>query len=102
MKNKIAFIFIILYSCSNCYEYTIDLDFKGIVIEKKEDMNNHAYPSFIIGESSKKTSFGGVPFYDLYDTIEVGDSIIKKHGSLDFKIIRRDSIINYHPICYKN
>lgn len=92
---------VICCSCSNCYEYTIRLDFTGLIVDKKEDLNNHAYPSFEIKQDSVKKSFGGVSFYDLYDLVDIGDSLIKKSGSLDFKIVKKDTIIYYLPNCSK-
>lgn len=38
-------------------------------------------------------------FPDLYDYSTVGDKLVKDSLSLEFKLIKKDTVITFHPIC---
>jgi hypothetical protein len=99
MKKILVIISFFVISCSNCHEYTSNLQFSGIVIKKEKDYNNHAYPTNTVSEKTKDKSFGGACFYMLYNLIDVGDSLLKEQGNLDFKIIKKDTVLIYRIPC---
>jgi hypothetical protein len=70
-----------------------ELDFSGLIIKKDLDSDNHMYPFIDVQDSTKHISHIFIIFKQetLWDNLNVKDKIIKRPGSLDFKITR-DSI----------
>lgn len=98
----LTFFSISFFSCSTCtdhYEEHRPLKIKGMIIKKFRN-KNHAIRTFEF--KKEKKSFYYAIFYDipgLWDHAEVGDSLIKAAGSLEYKLVKPDTVLYFYPEC---
>lgn len=89
--------------CIRLRETYINMEYKGLIMQKFEDMENQALPTLtIISEKKQSKTFGGFrETSGLYNYSQVGDSIIKEKGSLKVQILRadKDTIFNLDFNC---
>lgn len=70
-------------------------EFHGVITKKIMDYNRHASTFIIINDTGK---FEVV--FSLYDSLKTGDSIYKKRGETQFRIIRHGVKHSYYPVLY--
>lgn len=89
--------------CIRLRETYINMEYKGLIMQKFEDMENQALPTLtIINEKKQSKTFGSFrETSGLYNYSQVGDSIIKEKGSLKVQILRadKDTIFNLDFNC---
>lgn|SRR5690554_1291079 len=89
--------------CIRLRETYINMEYKGLIMQKFEDMENQALPTLtIISEKKQSKTFGSFrETSGLYNYSQVGDSIIKEKGSLKVQILRadKDTIFNLDFNC---
>jgi hypothetical protein len=89
--------------CIRIGEMYVNMEYKGLIKQKFEDMENHALPTLtIINEGKQSKTFGSFrETSGLYNYSQVGDTIIKERGSLIVKILRvdKDTIFNLDFNC---
>mgnify|MGYP005992288091 CR=1 FL=1 len=78
-------------------------EFKGKVLKKYIDKNNHQNKTLIVEENSdEKTVILNADIGGIYEYISIGDSVSKNMGEL-FVLVNRnktDTIINFKFRCY--
>jgi len=93
---------IYVISCSTCikhYEGHQSIEVNGMIIKKFRN-ENHAIRTFELQKEGKQFSYA--IFYDipgLWDHSEVGDSLIKPAGSLEYKLVKPDTVLYFYPEC---
>jgi len=61
---------------------------------------NHATPTLIISNDSvHKREIGVHALEELYNNTTVGDSIMKAQGSLEFRLVKKDTVLSFYPMC---
>lgn len=89
--------------CIRLRETYINMEYKGLIMQKFEDMENQALPTLtIISEKKQSKTFGSFrETSGVYNYSQVGDSIIKEKGSLKVQILRadKDTIFNLDFNC---
>lgn len=90
----------LLGSCSYCSQYIAPLDFKGVVVSKYIGSYKHT-PVIIVNANGDEIKFGpdGGDTLALYRHIQIGDSLIKRKGSYEFKVIRNGESKSYTMNC---
>lgn len=64
-------------------------DFKGIVLSKYNDQNEHLHPVLELSNNYLRIIIQ-MDKSNFYSFVELGDSLIKKKGSLNIRLIRKD------------
>lgn len=77
--------------------YTSKKELSGIIVKKFLDPQNHDGREIELSDGNTFTLINGLA--DLWEVIEVGDSIHKTIGSLEFAIYRSDTVIKMLPNC---
>lgn len=88
--------------CLDIKEKYLNIEYKGIVVRKFEDKENHAIPTLIIREKNQEKIFSTFrDFGGLYAYAQIADSIIKEKGTLEVRIVRdkNDTTINMDFNC---
>jgi hypothetical protein len=78
-------------------------EFKGKVLKKYIDKNNHQNKTLIIKDNgNEKTVFMNADIGGVFEYISIGDSVSKNKGELFVLVNRKkiDTIINYKFRCY--
>lgn len=93
------------YSKGNCSAFYNDINkqYEGIVVDKYLNERNHMNETIILDNGGKHTinSFDKTSFYD---SISIGDMVIKNKGSLKYFLIKQsDTLVfeNKEPDCDK-
>ncbi|PZF71870.1 hypothetical protein [Taibaiella soli] len=73
------------------YNFTIDSLFR--------DPKNHTVPTIVYTQNGKKRLLGLFDIDDLYNAAEVGDSVSKASGQLEYKLFKKDTILSFYPFC---
>ena len=102
----IFFVILSIIICNSCAtnpkkyynHYVKGLSIKGLVIKKYLDRNHHMYPIIRLRDSAGLWDYNPVRFYQLYETVQKGDSIMKQKGSLEYRIYRSDTVIKLYPV----
>lgn len=77
-----------LNSAVNAYRMK---EYNGVVIDKFIDRDEHNFKKIIVNEDNmKKTLLFNIETSGIFDYFEVGDSIIKRNGSLQVRVLRHD------------
>jgi hypothetical protein len=78
----------------------------GRVLQKYVDTKNHNYQTAVFSgmDGYQQGSMIFSPeFYDMFDLINVGDSVIKRKNTIYYRVIfkatGRDTIFPFHSIC---
>ncbi|HEY9000685.1 MAG TPA: hypothetical protein VIM89_04995 [Mucilaginibacter sp.] len=78
----------------------------GRVLQKYVDAKNHNYQTVVfsgINGYQQGSMIFSPEFYDMFDLINVGDSVIKKKSTIYYKVIfkasGKDTIFPFHSIC---
>jgi hypothetical protein len=95
-------VIIAISGCYNCKRV-----FEGIRKEKWQYHidtlyvnSDHANLTFIVSSKSEHHVLLGVDeLKNLFDHASVGDSIYKEIGSLEFKLIKKDTMMSFYPEC---
>jgi hypothetical protein len=88
----------ILTNCDcECWAKTkvINYDFHGTVIKKYVKPNSHGTVAVLLDNNEEID----LTFYDIFDTIQTNDYIIKQRGSLKHWLIRNNDTILFYPTC---
>jgi hypothetical protein len=103
MKNKLAYLILVITICFNCCKDQANncmslpnlqdkqKSIKGI-IDSFYNSNDHGRPIILIKTSKESTSFGPSYFLDhsFFTEYELGDSLIKRAGFMDVILIKQD------------
>jgi len=101
MRKIINTIFIFTFwSCNNCYDYkrhVESLDYKFMITEKSKD---NRYIEFR-GYDRKKNNiiFNEGEVWGIYDSVAIGDTLLKKKGEADLVLIKKDTTIVFPFMC---
>ena len=96
--KMVSHIFL-LGSCSYCERYINPLEFKGIVTGKYIGSYKNT-PVIIVNSNGDDIKLGpGRDTLALYSHLQIGDSLIKKKGSYEFKVIRNGETKSYTMNC---
>jgi hypothetical protein len=71
-----------------------------MVIVEKYQTNNHAEPVLEI-LNAKGENVGGAYFQllRLWDAAQIGDSVYKAPGSIEYDLIKPDTTLSFYPVC---
>lgn len=105
MKSVMYFVLSIIASGCGCYEYARSLRenikplaLKGEVFNTFIDSSDRMTPKVIL----KNGDTSDIYSYEMYHSLERGDSIIKESGSLKYILKRRNEPLKeYYPQCDK-
>lgn len=90
---------LISFDCEGYYKKQRKVFFQGTVI-KKYRSNNHDTPTLGFRNQNGTVVEGGfTQLGDLWDSAEVGDSIYKALNSLEYRLIKIDTVLSYYPEC---
>lgn len=90
------FIFTCIFfiGCQNCREY-VNKEFRPkrhhFTITNKYLTNSRFVTIVGTGSDNKPDTFREVGYYDLLDSAEIGECLLKEHGKTDVILIRKDS-----------
>jgi hypothetical protein len=103
MKHLIVLsVWIILATgCYDCYDHANE--FKKVnfqIILKKKFIKQYKVTCFEgVDFEGKRAFFEDVGFNDVYEIVQIGDTLIKVSGSADIKICKKDTCIINHRYC---
>ena len=91
---------LLLYACSYCSQHIAPLDFKGVVKAKYFGPYKNL-PIIVVDSDDKEIMFGpkGRDTLSLYTHLQIGDSLIKRKGYYDFKVVRNGIVYWYTMKC---
>lgn len=70
--------------------YKVD-EFSGIITDKFIDKNEHNYKKIIIGKNNtQRVVLFDTETNDIFDFFMINDSVVKKKGSLEIRVMRKD------------
>jgi|GEM_PF-2147135 len=101
-KMPLVTILIIFIGCNNCEKVWKETkDEKWLYrIDSMYISKSHATPMLVISSNSVyKKEIGVYALQDLYNNAAIGDTILKEQGSLEFKLIKRDTALSFYPMC---
>ena len=95
----IIIIILVFHQCRikdhKCYaqSYGLAENFSGVVLDKFADSTNHNFDAIIIRNNEKdiKSYLFDGDITSLYETIQIGDSLVKKEGDLSLMVYRNKS-----------
>lgn len=97
---KLLFFIILFSACNTCYDikrHIESLDYKFVITEKSKD---NRYVEFIGYDRKKnKIVFNEVIVWDIYDSVEIGDTLYKPKGTADLTLIKKDTTIVFEYMC---
>ena len=96
---SIAGLFSGCFNCEKFHESLRKDRFYGVIV-KKYKTNNHAEPMLEI-LNAKGENVGGAYFelLSLWDAAQIGDSVYKAPGSIEYNLIKPDTTLSFYPIC---
>jgi hypothetical protein len=65
-------------------------------ITKKQKQNNKFIIFKGIENSGKKADFEEPEFWDVFNSVEIGDTLVKELGKTEIKIIKKDTVLIFH------
>ena len=100
-KKILLFLFVIFFSsCYTCYDVKRQYEpfsCRFMVIEKSKD---NRFLEFNGSDSKKKhVNFKIGQHWDIYDSVEVGDTLLKKTGETDLILIKKDTTLVFPLMC---
>lgn len=97
----IAAVILIWYLTKTCDQihatYTAPRHINAVVIRKFRETYNHNSRVIELGNGEKFTLKNGL--LNLWDSIEIGDSLSKLSGSLEFTLYKDDTVLTFIPDC---
>ncbi|MEL6194788.1 MAG: hypothetical protein AAFR66_22195 [Bacteroidota bacterium] len=110
MKSLIGILFVILFyvACGpprhdDLYLRSIDKDYQGVIVEKGRDDKN--WGIHFLKLENGKNAFSTNNFlctYELWLAAEIGDSLSKVPGSLEYQLFKDDTILYFYPDCVED
>jgi hypothetical protein len=101
MRKFISFICILFFfSCNNCYDikrHIETLDSKFVITGKTKD--NRFIEFNGLNSNDKKINFKELEVWGIYDSVEIGDTLLKKKGEADLVLIKKDTTIVFPFMC---
>jgi hypothetical protein len=98
-------LFILTASCYDCKKVN-EITRKGYLIGTVDstyrDVSNRGHPIItlkFIKNDLKIIWIDGSELFELYNLSENGDTIIKERNSLQYKLIKKDTVMYFYPIC---
>lgn len=87
------------FNCERYYARKKKIVIKGLIVNKFTS-SNHAEPILEIKNSTGEVIQGAYfQLFDLWTAAQTGDSIYKAANSLQYCLIKRDTIICFYPEC---
>ncbi len=98
MLLGVSFLFSNCVNCGSGYSKEIkERKVYGVIKSQYLDKENHNTPTFVLGEDNKILTLIGLR--DLFLVSNVGDTILKDTGSLNYKLIKSDTILIFNVKC---
>ena len=86
------------YNCASSYrKFLIKEMIYGKIIVFYIDNEQHLTPTFILSGDSRKLSLLGME--QMCKNVTLGDTLKKDSNSLDFYLIKKDTILVFNPKC---
>lgn len=101
--NKIIkfLLFVLLFAaCNNCYDikrHVETLEYKFVITEKSEDNRFIEFKGF--GHNNRKKQFKELEVWGIYDSVAIGNTLLKKKGEADLVLIKKDTTIVFPFMC---
>jgi len=107
MKQKDFFLFLLpiipiviaiclIYKIVNPKEYLIEYiygqEYSGKIVDKYLD-KNHAYKRVVIDLGTSNVILAAESWIELYENVEIGDSLVKIHGQGEMNVYRKTKLI---------
>ncbi|MCF6405180.1 hypothetical protein L3C95_19915 [Chitinophaga filiformis] len=94
-------IFAITAGCNDCRYYAKEFKKRQfIIIVQKKYIHDYKQTAFEgLDLDGKKALLDEVGFWNLYDMVEVGDTLRKELGTADIKVFRKDTSLVCHWEC---
>lgn len=91
----------LLNSCKDCRTYANEFKMKqyNFVVQKKSIENVKESKFVGINSKGEEVIFQEVGFAEVYNSVQIGDTIIKELGSADVKVCQKDTCIVCHWYC---
>jgi len=94
-------LFVLLFAaCNNCYDikrHVETLDYKFVVTEKSKDNRYIIFKGY--DRKKNKILFIEGEVWGIYDSVEIGDTLLKKKGEADLVLIKKDTTIVFPFMC---
>lgn len=91
--------YFISFDCERYYKKEKKVLFQGTIV-KKYRSNNHDTPILSFRKPNRTVVEGGFSrLEDLWDSTEIGDSIYKAVNSLEYRLIKVDTVLSFYPQC---
>jgi hypothetical protein len=101
MCKIICYVFIFIFcSCNNCYDYkrhVETLDYKFVITDKSKDNRYIEFKGY--DRKKNKILFNEGEVWGIYDSVEIGDTLLKKKGEADLVLIKKDTTIVFPFMC---
>ncbi|MEM7512589.1 MAG: hypothetical protein AAF388_16765 [Bacteroidota bacterium] len=110
MIRKVIYsiLLIVLFSCGpptydGLYLEIKPKDYNGQIVERGRDENNWGL-RYVKLNSAQKSILIDVFFchYDMWQIAEVGDSLSKVSGSLEYQLFKEDTVLYFYPDCVED
>ena len=102
MKKNILSLFCIicLNSCYTCYDvkrHCETLSYSFMVTQKSKDNRDFIFSG--IDKNNRFIKFKEPQYWDIYDSVEVGDTLLKKIGEPDLILIKKETTLIFPLLC---
>jgi hypothetical protein len=97
----LSVLIILITGCFDCYYFVNEFrKVKFQIILKKKFIKQQKVTCFEgVDFEGKRAFFEDVGFNDVYEIVQIGDTLIKVQGSADIKICKKDTCIINHRNC---
>ena len=100
-KNLLLLFFVICfsscYTCSDVKRQYEPLNCRFMVTEKSKDNRFDEFNGFDCKKVSVNFKIG--QHWDIYDSVQVGDTILKRTGETDLILIKKDTTLVFPLLC---
>lgn len=98
-----SILLLLFSSCFNCRDYYTSFKEQELavkIIKKYRDAENHSMQTIEYFDSKGKLIVDQVRTTPgLFESVEIGDSLIKEKGSLAYLVKKKDTTLVFYPVC---
>jgi hypothetical protein len=100
----LTILVIFFTGCFDCRKYYLETvkgqSILGRIEKKFENENNHNAPLIELKSRDNLKTYDLFDLFDLYTHCEVGDSLLKESNSLEYVLIKKDTVLYFSPKCH--